>query len=84
VYLPSLVTWIIGSARLSAGFALQAAVVSEFLGPTQGLGYLAAIGTSQFDINQAWAAVAVVIVIGIVVDAAMAGLQKWMLRWQTA
>jgi NitT/TauT family transport system permease protein len=82
VYLPSLVAWILSSARLSAGFALQAAVVSEFLGPTKGLGYLAALGTATFDINETWAAIALVIVIGIIVDALMALLQRRLLRWQ--
>ncbi len=49
------------SARITVGLALQAAIVAEFIGSTEGLGYLTTVGQSQFDTNIVWAAIIVVI-----------------------
>jgi NitT/TauT family transport system permease protein len=84
VYIPSLTVWIFSSSRVTAGFALQAAIVAEFLGPTKGLGYLAVQGTARFDINQTWAAITVMVVIGLIVDALLATVERRVSRWKIA
>jgi NitT/TauT family transport system permease protein len=82
VYLPSLSLWILGSSRLTLGLALQAAIVAEFVGPTSGLGYLAVLGQARFDINLTLASVTVMVVVGLVLDSVLQGVERWTSRWK--
>jgi len=82
VYFPSLGLWILGSSRLTAGFALQAAIVAEFVGPTSGLGYLAVLGQARFDINLSLASVAVMVIVGLALDLALQGVERSISRWK--
>ena len=73
--------WIMTSARLTVGSALQAAIVAEFVGATSGLGYLTSVGQNAFDTNAVWAAVFVAMVIAVLVDRLLYLLQRRLTRW---
>ena len=84
VYLPAAAVWIMTSARITVGLALQAAIVAEFIGSTAGLGYLTTVGQSQFDTNIVWAAIIVVMVLAVIIDRGLYGLQRRLTRWMPA
>lgn len=84
VYLPSIALWLVGSARLTMGFALQAAVISEFLGSPEGLGSLAVQGEGQYDTNMIWAAIAILVVVAILLDFVISKVQNLSTRWKMA
>jgi NitT/TauT family transport system permease protein len=84
VYLPSAAVWIMTSARLTVGWALQAAIVAEFIGATAGLGYLTVTGQNDFNTNEVWAATFVVLVIAVVVDRFLYLVQRRLTRWMPA
>ena len=81
VYGPSLATWIIGSARVTLGYAFQAAITAEFIGASVGLGYLVVRGQFDLDVNQIWAALVVVVLIAWVLDGVVSAIDKRLLRW---
>lgn len=82
--LPAAVLWIGTSARVTFGFAIQAAIVAEFTGASSGLGYLMVLGQNSFDINVVWAAAVTVIVVAVAVDLALQAVQRYFSRWQVS
>jgi NitT/TauT family transport system permease protein len=80
-YIPSAMVWIMTSARLTVGLALQGAIIAEFVGAQSGLGYLTTIGQNQFDTNVVWAATVVILVLAVVTDRALYLLQRHLTRW---
>ena len=84
VYAPSLAIWIISSARLTMGYAFQAAIAAEFVGATSGLGYLTQIGRERLDVNQVWASLFVLVIIAFVLDGAISLVDRRVLRWMPA
>ena len=84
VMLPSALTWITTSLHTSFGFALIGAVVGEFLGATQGLGYLVATAQGAFNANGVFAAMVILSVVALIADALMTKLERWLTPWRPA
>lgn len=81
--LPAAVLWVGTSARITFGFAIQAAIVAEFTGAGSGLGYLMVVGQNSFDVNVVWAATVAAIVVAAVVDRGLLFVQNYFSRWQS-
>ncbi|MET4538452.1 NitT/TauT family transport system permease protein [Arthrobacter bambusae] len=81
--LPAAVLWVGTSARITFGFAIQAAIVAEFTGADSGLGYLMVVGQNSFDVNVVWAATFAAIVIAVLVDRGLLLVQAYFSRWQS-
>ena len=84
VMLPSALTWITTSLHTSFGFALIGAVVGEFLGATQGLGYLVATAQGAFNPNGVFAAMVILSVVALVADGLMTRLEHRLTPWRPA
>lgn len=84
VMLPSALTWITTSLHTSFGFALIGAVVGEFLGATQGLGYLVATAQGSFNSNGVFAAMVILSIVALTADALVTRLERWLTPWSTA
>ncbi len=59
VYLPSATSWVFCSLHTSVGLAFVGAVVGEYLGSSQGVGYLILQAEGTFDINTVMAGILV-------------------------
>ncbi|MFN3496007.1 MAG: ABC transporter permease, partial [Hydrogenophaga sp.] len=59
VYLPSATSWVFSSLHTSVGLAFVGAVVGEYLGSSQGVGYLILQAEGSFDINTVMAGIVV-------------------------
>ena len=66
------------------GFALIGAVVGEFIGATQGLGYLVATAQGAFNANGVFAAMVILSVVALIADALMTRLEQWLTPWRPA
>jgi NitT/TauT family transport system permease protein len=84
VMLPSALTWITTSLHTSFGFALIGAVVGEFLGATQGLGYLVATAQGAFNANGVFAAMVILSVVALIADALVTRLELRLTPWRPA
>jgi len=82
VYLPAAGVWIISSARLSVGLALQGTVVSEFFGSNVGLGYRILHGTQTFNPPEIYTAIIVTVIIAWMLDILLTRFSSSALRWQ--
>ncbi|MER7003276.1 ABC transporter permease [Dactylosporangium sp. NPDC000555] len=81
VYAPSLASWLIGSSRVTLGYAFQAAITAEFIGSSKGLGFLVVFGESRLNVNEIWAALAAVIAIAWALDGLVGLWERRALRW---
>ena len=82
VYLPSATSWVFSSLHTSVGLAFVGAVVGEYLGSSQGVGYLILQAEGTFDINTVMAGILVLTAFALVLDAAVGKVEKRLMKWQ--
>ncbi len=79
---PAALPVIFSGVKTSATIAATAAIVAEFVGANQGLGYVLLRGTSTLDIELTFAVLVVLTLIGIVINYAVE-LAEWLMTpWQ--
>lgn len=82
VYLPSATSWVFSSLHTSVGLAFVGAVVGEYLGSSQGVGYLILQAEGSFDINTVMAGIMVLTAFALVLDALVGRVEKRLMKWQ--
>lgn len=82
VYLPSATSWVFSSLHTSVGLAFVGAVVGEYLGSSQGVGYLILQAEGSFDINTVMAGILVLTAFALVLDTLVGRLEKHLMKWQ--
>jgi len=66
----------------SVGLAFVGAVVGEYLGSSQGVGYLILQAEGSFDINTVMAGIVVLTAFALVLDSLVARVEKHLMKWQ--
>ena len=84
VYLPSATSWVFSSLHTSVGMAFVGAVVGEYLGSAEGVGYLIQQAESVFDINTVFAGIVVLTAFALVLDGLVTFAEKRLLVWRPA
>jgi NitT/TauT family transport system permease protein len=84
VLLPSALTWIFSSLRTSVGFALIGAVVGEYLGSHEGMGYVISYAESMFNATGVLAGLFVLMAAVIAIDVALQRLDTRFSYWKPA
>lgn len=82
VYLPSAMSWVFASLHNSVGLAFVGAVVGEYLGSAEGVGYLILQAEGVFDINTVFAGVLVLTAFALVLDWAVSVAERRFMTWQ--
>jgi NitT/TauT family transport system permease protein len=82
VVIPSALTWILASLHISFGFALIGAIVGEFLGAKQGMGLLIATAQGTFDSNGVFAAMILVAIVALGMEAILTFAENKMIAWR--
>src|ERR1700739_2197237 len=82
VYLPSATSWVFSSLHTSVGLAFVGAVVGEYLGSSQGVGYLILQAEGSFDINTVMAGILVLTAFALVLDAMVGRAERALMKWQ--
>lgn len=82
VYLPSATSWVFSSLHTSVGLAFVGAVVGEYLGSSQGVGYLILQAEGTFDINTVMAGILVLTAFALLLDAAVGRIERRLMKWQ--
>ncbi|WP_414170579.1 ABC transporter permease [Streptoverticillium reticulum] len=82
VYLPSALTWVFSSLHAGVGFALVGAVVGEYLGAAEGVGYLISQAEGVLDTTGVFAGMAVLSALVMVIDVATRCAERRLLRWK--
>jgi NitT/TauT family transport system permease protein len=82
VYVPSAMSWVFASLHNSVGLAFVGAVVGEYLGSSQGVGYLILQAEGTFDINSVFAGILVLTAFALVLDTIVTVVERRLLVWQ--
>ena len=82
VYLPSAMSWVFASLHNSVGLAFVGAVVGEYLGSAEGVGYLILQAEGVFDINTVFAGMLVLTAFALVLDVIVTLAERRLMVWQ--
>jgi NitT/TauT family transport system permease protein len=82
VYLPSATSWVFSSLHTSVGLAFVGAVVGEYLGSSQGVGYLILQAEGTFDMNTVMAGILVLTGFALLLDALVGRIEARLMKWQ--
>lgn len=83
VVVPSAMTWILASLRVSFGFALVGAVVGEFLGAREGIGLLIATAQGAFNAGGVFAAMIILAVVALTADTLLGWIERRFASWKS-
>lgn len=82
VLFPSALTWILSSLQVSVGFALIGVIVGEYLGSSQGLGYVIARSQGNLDTTGVMTGLLVLTIVAILVTIGIGRLERYLVRWK--
>lgn len=82
VYLPSAMSWVFSSLHTSVGMAFVGAVIGEYLGSSEGVGYLILQAEGVFDINTVMAGILVLTVFALILDWIVGIIERRAMLWQ--
>ena len=82
VYVPSAMSWVFASLHNSVGLAFVGAVVGEYLGSSEGVGYLILQAEGVFDINTVFAGILVLTVFALALDWMVTLAERRLMVWQ--
>ena len=82
VLLPSALTWIFASLRTSVGFALIGAVVGEYLGAAEGMGWVISYAESMFNATGVLAGLLVLMTAVVAIDLGLQWLDARFSYWK--
>jgi len=84
VVAPACTAWIIGGIKTALPYALVAATTGEMLAARRGLGFLLSDAASQFDMTSLYAALFILMLLGLAVAETAAWGERHLLRWRHA
>lgn len=82
LYMPSILGWLMTSLRLMAAWALTGAVIAEYLASSSGMGFVIASGQQVAAGDQVMGGIITIAVVALVVDRAIARVERRFLRWK--
>jgi NitT/TauT family transport system permease protein len=82
VRLPSALPSILTGMKVAISLALIGAIVGEFVSSQRGLGYVILSAQGTFDTPRVFAAIFVLVMMGIGLFGALAWLEKWATPWR--
>jgi NitT/TauT family transport system permease protein len=82
VYVPSVLTWVFSSLRVTVGFAFTGAVVAEFIASTRGLGYLLNFAQGSFNSSLMMATVALIMGMIMLLFIVLQRVEDHLMRWK--
>ena len=84
VRLPSALPQIFSGLKVAIAMAVVGAIVGEFVGADRGLGYLLLTATGALDGTLLWAALVVLIALGILLFQIVARIERVAIRWHVS
>jgi NitT/TauT family transport system permease protein len=82
VVLPATMPWVLSGLRSALPYSLIAATVGEMMLARDGLGFLVTQFAGQYDMTGVYAALVVLMILGVIVAELAARSEAWLLRWR--
>jgi len=84
IRLPYALPSLFGGLKVAITLAVVGAVVGEFVGADRGLGYLILLASGQLQMDIMFAAIVVLVVIGVALFAMVQQAERWALPWHAS
>jgi NitT/TauT family transport system permease protein len=84
VVAPACMAWIVGGIKIALPYALVAATTGEMLAARRGLGWLLSDAAEQFNMTSLYAALFILMLLGLAVSEIAASSERYILRWRHA
>lgn len=81
IRIPYAIPYIFSGLRISITLSIIGAVVAEFVAAEKGLGYFIQFSTSLFKVPQAWAGLAILVLLSLVLFQAVSAVQRIFFPW---
>ena len=81
---PASVAWICSGLKVALPYSLAAATTGEMLAGGDGLGGVLTSAAQQFDMTAMYAALVILMIVGMLLNMAATRLETWLLRWRHA
>jgi NitT/TauT family transport system permease protein len=82
VVIPSAMGWALTGARIAIPYALIGAIIGELIASNRGIGYLISSSASQYDTAGVFAALTVLTILAIVLNAIVDAIDRRLSRWK--
>lgn len=82
VVVPSAMGWALTGVRIAIPYALIGAIIGELIASNRGIGYLVSSSASQYDTAGVFAALAVLTIIAIAINAVVDLIDRRLSRWK--
>lgn len=79
---PSASPFLLGGLKIGSTLAVIGAVVGEFIGADEGLGFLISLGRGLYDTALVFAALLVLVALALTLYGLASGLERWALVWR--
>ena len=79
---PSCVPWLLASLRTCVGLSFTGAIVGEYLGASQGLGWLISNAGTRYDIDEVLCCVLTILLLVVALEGLVRLLEYWLLPWK--
>lgn len=83
VIAPASMAWILAGFKVALPYSLVAAVTGEILSARSGIGLLLVRGYTKFDMAAVYAALLILIFLGLLLSGSFNRLERWLLRWRS-
>jgi NitT/TauT family transport system permease protein len=84
VRIPAALPQMFSGFKIAITSAVIGAIVAEFVGSDNGLGYLLVTSTATMDGALIWSALLILIALGVVLFAATAQVERWVIPWHVS
>ena len=81
--LPQALPSIFAGLKLATAMSVIGAIVAEFVGANAGLGYVILVAGASFNISRQFAAIILIVVMGIVLFAVLERIERWAMPWRS-
>jgi NitT/TauT family transport system permease protein len=82
VVLPATMPWVLSGLKSALPYSLIAATVGEMMLARNGLGFLVTEFAGQYDMTGVYAALVVLMILGVIIAEIAARSEAWILRWR--
>lgn len=82
VVAPGCMVWILSGIKTALPYSLVGAVTVEMLAAQRGIGFLLGQAAGRLDIAAMYAALVILMLLGVLISEAGASFDRWMLRWR--
>ncbi len=79
---PAAMAWIWAGLKVALPYALIAAIVGEMMVARSGMGFLLTRAAGQIDMTGTYAALVILMMLGVVISGAATRVESYVLRWR--